>query len=139
MNRSTLLISLTMVLAFVPASWAVMSWAQPLEGTKWKVKVVPEEDAVKAGIEPFDDLLTFKGGKFNTDSSKKRGIAAADFEEDSRRGPIATFSAELKDSKGGKSKWTGTVTGSEISGQMEWSSKEGGTITYTFKGEKVQQ
>lgn len=131
-------ISLVGLIALLPASLAMMRWSQPLEGTKWKVKVTPDEDAAKSGADEFDDILIFKGGKFITDTFRKKGVAPAEFEEDTRRGPVATFSAELSDGKGGKSKWTGTITGSEVIGQVQWTSKNGSGISFTFKGEKVQ-
>ncbi len=109
--------------------------ASGVEG-KWKVKVEPDEDARKAGEHDYDDTLTITADKFVSEACKKHGFGATTYDEDSRRFGPATFTAEAKSDKDGTAKWSGTVTASEIQGEMTWTKKDGTQLHYTYKGSK---
>ncbi|MGH7178771.1 MAG: hypothetical protein ACREJC_15440 [Tepidisphaeraceae bacterium] len=113
--------------------------ADPFEGNSWKVSVVPDEDSRGQGGKDFDDLLVFKGGKLTSTECQKRGFAPAEYQEDTRRGPVAKFSAEMSSDKEGTCAWSGMVTGADISGVMTWTKKDGTIVRYTFKGERVRR
>ena len=130
MRRSLLMLPLLVFLMAV-------AMADPFEGTKWKVKVTPDEDARAAGEKEFDDVLIFKGGKFTATECKKYGFGPVDYEEDTRRGPVAKFTAEPTSEKEGKAKWSGTLTGADMTGELVWTKKDGTVLHYAFKGERM--
>lgn len=110
--------------------------AQPLEGTKWKIKLVPDEDSRKAGAKDIEDVITFKGSKFTSEAQSKQGFAAVEYQEDTRGMISATFTAEPKSTANGTAKWTGAVTSDQVKGQLVVTSKDGKKTTYEFQGEK---
>jgi hypothetical protein len=128
---------MTVLIGLLVAGFSFGFVGQPFEGTRWKVKVMPEEDARQAGEKPFDDVLTFKGGKFVSAEFQKRGFQPAEYEEDTRRGPAAKFTAETNSQNEGKAKWTGTMTGASLQGQVVRTAKDGTSMSYSFQGERV--
>jgi hypothetical protein len=132
-SRSTflaLLICSCLTLALAPRTRA-----DGVEG-KYKVKIEPDEDARKAGEKDYDDTLTITPSKFSSEAGKNKGFGETTYDEDSRRFGPATFTAEAKSDKEGTAKWTGTVTATEIQGEMTWTKKDGSTVHYTYKGSK---
>jgi len=108
--------------------------SDPFEG-KWAITIDPDEDARKTGEKTVNDMLTFTGGKVNTDWARKHGYPPAPYEEDTRRFGPTKFTAEATNKEGDKAKWTGTVTGGEISGDIVVTKKDGAELRYAFKGE----
>ena len=111
------------------------AFAAGAEG-KFKVKVEPDDDARKAGEKDYEDTLTITAAKFVSEAGKKKGFGETTYDEDSRRFGPATFTAEAKSDKEGAQKWTGTVTATEIEGEMTWTKKDGTQLHYTYKGSK---
>ena len=104
----------------------------------WKVTVSPaDEDAAKNGAKEFKDVLTFKGSQLTSAELKKKGFDSTPYDEDTRGGVAATFKCEMKSEKGGKAVWTGTSTGSDISGELTWTSADGSERKFVWKGEKA--
>ena len=132
--RSSLSLALILVAAFTATALAVPRDA--FVGT-WKVVVTPDEDAQKAGEKEYKDTFTFKGDQFTSAACKAHGFESAQYTEDTRAGITATFKCENKSKKNqGTATWTGTSTGSGISGELTWKKADGTELHYTFKGER---
>lgn len=134
---SSKLILLALLCFFVVAPAHAL--ADALVGT-WKLKITPDEDARRAGEKKeIEDKVTLKGSKFVSARWKKEHkFEPVDYEEDTRRGPIAKFTAEPESKTGGKMRWTGTVTGNVMKGEITWTKPDGAELKYTFEGEKQQ-
>lgn len=132
MRRVSLLMSALLLVSLVRIAQA----KDAFEGTVWHVTVTPDDDARGAGERPFEDTLTFKGGKFISDTFKGKGFDPVDFDEDSRRGPLAEYTANIKSDKNGTAKWSGTTTGAEISGDLVWTKADGSVVNFSYTGEK---
>jgi len=132
MRRVSLILSALLLLSLVRTADAKDAY----EGTVWHVTVTPDDDARGAGERPFEDTLTFKGGKFISDHFKGQGFDPVDFDEDSRRGPLAAFTANIKSDKNGTAKWTGTTTGADISGDLVWTKADGSVMNFSYTGER---
>src|SRR3954463_3089848 len=87
---------------------------------KWTVTVTPDD-----GGKPYEDTLTFKGGKFLSEKCKAHGFAEAEYEADTRGGQAATFTATAKSKKEGSAKWTGTMAATQIQGTLKWTKADG--------------
>lgn len=113
--------------------------ADPLEGTKWKVKVVPDEQARQAGEKDFEDVLSFKGSMFSTEYFASRGFSPAIYQDDSRRFGPATFTATLKHDEHGTARWSGMVAAVSIRGELVWTRKDGTVLNYSYEGERIEK
>ena len=107
----------------------------------WKVTISPvDEDARKAGAKEFKDVFTFKGSMFESKEMKAKGFPSVQYEEDTRKGILATFKATAKSTKGeGTTTWSGTSTAGEMQGELVWKKKDGTELKYTIKGTREQQ
>ncbi len=107
---------------------------------KWKVTISPlDEDARRAGAKEFKDVFTFKGSQFESKEFKAKGFPAIQYEEDTRKGIVATFKATGKSTKGeGEATWTGTSTAGKMQGELVWKKKDGTELKYTIKGTREQ-
>ncbi len=110
--------------------------APPFEGTTWKITVVPDEDARKAGEKGFDDIITFKGGMFSSENFTKRGFTPARFDEDVRQYGPATFKVTAKSEKAGETNWTGVIAATSIRGDITLKTKDDKTMAFSFTGER---
>ena len=108
-----------LVLTICAATRTSLARSDPFDG-KWIINIDPDDDARKTGEKTVEDTLTFTGGKLSAEWCKKHGFAPAAYEEDTRRFGPAAFSAELTSDKEGKAKWTGTITGGNIAGDIVW-------------------
>lgn len=106
----------------------------------WKITISPaDEDAAKNGAKEFKDTITFKGSQLKSVEMEKRGFISTTYDEDTRGGVAATFKCDMKP-KDEKSKlkavWSGTSTGSDISGDLTITKENGDELKYLWKGEK---
>ena len=133
-TKSTIAFALLLLLALAPR----VARADALTGT-WKVKITPDEDARKAGEKKeIEDKITLKGSKFVSERWKKEHkFEAVEYEEDTRRGPIAKFTAKPVSKTAGKMEWTATVTSGVMKGEITWTKPDGTELTYAFEGEKA--
>src|ERR1700754_3679979 len=98
----------------------------------WKVTVSPADDQPRNGAKEFTDTLTFKGSQLTSAELKKKGFESTPYDEDTRGGVATTFKCEMKSEKGGKAVWTGTSTGSDISGELTWTTADGKEMKFTW-------
>ncbi|MDQ3440010.1 MAG: hypothetical protein M3478_06630 [Planctomycetota bacterium] len=135
MSSNLILLALLSLFIVAPAH----ALADALVGT-WKIKITPDEDARKAGEKKeIEDKITLKGSKFVSERWKKEHkFEAVEYEEDSRRGPIAKFTAKPTSKTAGKMEWTGIVTSGVIKGEITWTKADGTELKYAFEGEKSQ-
>ena len=133
MRRFFLPLTMLACLIFLAAS----ARPDPFSDTRYKVTVTPDDEAARAGEKAFEDTLIFKGGTFVATQCEKHGFGPVQFQDDTRRGGVGSFTAEPVSEKEGKAKWTGTVTGASIRGEMQWTKKDGTVLNYTYTGEKM--
>jgi len=107
-----------------------------LDGTSWKVEVKPDSMAADKGERNFDETLTFADGNV-TLSTPKVGIEASPYTVTKAGEKDVTFKVERASSGEGNSIWTGTVHGKSVEGKLIWTKSDGGVMTYTFKGNKL--
>jgi hypothetical protein len=104
----------------------------------WKVTVTPDDQAASAGQKEYQDTFTFKGDQFASKTCKAHGFESAQYDEDTRYGLTATFKCTIKSKQKdqGTATWSGTSTGSNLTGELTWKKADGAEYHYTFKGER---
>jgi hypothetical protein len=124
------MLPLLVLLMSTPAVFA----RDPFAG-KWDATISPE-----GGGKDMKDVLTFKGSMFTSQALEKKGFASQQYEEDTRgAGAIsATWKCEQKSTKPaeGKAEWSGTVTASDMTGELKITKPDGSVDNYTFKATK---
>lgn len=104
---------------------------------KWKVRMIPDPDALRAREKEWDETLAFTPTTFMAETfGAKNGFKPVSYEEDTRRLGPATFTAIMKSDTAGTAKWTGTMQATSMQGQLVWTKKDGTVLNYTFNGEK---
>ena len=109
--------------------------ATPLDGTKWKIKITPDEAAKKSGEKTSKDTLIFKSGQMTSTACVKYGFSPSAYTATgSAGGP--SFQTQQTSAKEGTMTWSGQVSGKTINGTATWTKKNGQMIHYTFAGAK---
>lgn len=106
---------------------------------KWKLTITPADDNPGPAEKEFEDIIAFAGMKFLSKTFAAKGFKPVTYEEDTRRGPIAKFTAKPESEKQGTMEWMGTATGVDMQGEVTWTKPDGTVLRYTFKGEKQQK
>ena len=132
MRRATMIIPCLLALLMVPQ----LARAADVFDGKWKITLTPADDNPGPREKESEDLLTFKGAKFVSKTFAAKGFEPVDYEADTRRGPIAKFTAKPESEKQGAMEWTGNASGVDLQGEMTWTKADGTVLRYTFKGEK---
>ena len=117
--------------------WAT-SQTGPLDGTKWKIRGIPDEAAKRMGEKPSKDSLIFKEGNMTSTACVRYGFKASPYTT-SEAGTAWSLNAEQVSPKHGKMTWGGQVHGESITGTMVWTKTDGTTLHYTFEGMKAHK
>ena len=111
--------------------------ATPLDGTKWKIAITPDEAARKAGEKASKDNLVFKNGQVTSAACVKYGFAPSSYT--AAGAPTSpSFQMEQVSPKEGKMSWSGQVSGDTIAGTTTWTKTNGKTLHYQFSGKKAK-
>ena len=121
--------------AKVSAEDVKIAASSPLDGTKWTVKVTPDEESAKKGEKAFDDTLMFKNNKVTMSACVKKGFKASEYTA-TQVGQTWNFSTEQTSTLHGKSEWKAEITGDVIKGTLTVTKKDGSVLNYTFDGKK---
>ena len=114
---------------------ATAARAELLDGTKWKVQVVPSEAAAAKGEKEFADELVFADGKFSSTATLAKGYPQAAYRAEDESYEIE-FESVLVNTAEGKATWSGGIDKTSITGRLEYIHKDGTKLYYTFKGKR---
>ena len=122
--------AIALMTCFVVLSSPSPAVAGQFDGS-WKVTFTPETDGKE-----IEDTLTFTANRFDAPTfQKEHGLGKGEYEEHTARGPIAKFSATVKDDKKGTSaEWAGQALGADLQGEVTITKKDGTKVRYSFKG-----
>jgi len=131
--RARRVMALGMLLVVVSLPAAALA-RDPFAG-KWDATI-----SLEGGGKDIKDVLTFQGSQFTSAELAKKGFKPQMYEEDTRgAGAIsATWKCEQKSAKPaeGKAEWSGTVTASDMTGELKITKPDGTVSNYTFKATK---
>ena len=106
-----------------------------LDGTKFKVKVVPDQASANKGAKEFEDELIFADGKFTSTTLLRIGFKPTKYFAESEPNE-AEFEVELRSATNGVATWTGEVRGTNALGGLQWLQTNGTNFVYEFTGAK---
>jgi hypothetical protein len=99
---------------------------------KWKATLIADDSGRQT-----TDNLTFKGRKFTSENQAKEGFETSNYDDKpAPAGLSAQFDVTLTNKAGDTAKWSGLSTGSEMSGTLVVTKKDGTVISYTIKATK---
>jgi hypothetical protein len=124
----------TIVSAMLLAS-SIIVYAGLLDGTKLKVKVVPDKAAAEKGAKAFDDELIFADGKCTSTALLQKGFKPSRYSAEIEPNE-AEFEIELVSATNGVVVWTGEIRGTNTLGGLQWMQAGRSNIMYEFNGTK---
>ncbi len=106
-----------------------------LDGTQWKVEVVPTRQTADKDAQRFEDVLSFSRDRLASKELKQRGLGPVRYQA---TGTPAFYNWETAPVLRGKNKaqWDGVVKGETIKGNLRWVTKDGRTLYYYVNGTK---
>ena len=125
---------ITTVLAMLLAG-AIIVHAGVLDGTKLKVKVVPDKAAADKGAKEFVDELIFADGKCTSTALLQKGFKQAKYSAEVEPNE-AEFEIELGSATNGVVVWTGEIRGTNTLGGLQWMQEGRSNLMYEFSGAK---
>ena len=114
---------------------SILLHAATLDGTKWKVKVVPDKATADKGGKEFDDELIFAGGKFTSTALLRKGFEPSKYKVETEPGEVG-FEVEQFRATNDVAIWIGDLRGTNTIGGLQWKQKVNGDFIYEFTGTK---
>ena len=109
-----------------------------LDGSKWRVAVVPAKEAAAKGEKPFVDQLIFEDGKVTSTACQKYGYTASAYSVEAKPALVNWKTEQTSTKQGmGKTQWSGSVQINRIEGKMIWHKADGTDLEYSFSGERM--
>ena len=106
-----------------------------LDGTRFKVKVVPDKATADKGEKGFEDELIFADGKFTSTALSRKGFKSTKYRAESESWE-AEFEVELVSATNGVAVWIGEIRGTNALGGLQWIQKGRGDYMFEFNGTK---
>ena len=103
---------------------------RPLEGTSWEVKTKADSFFSLS----HRDTLIFKDGRLTSARWADQGFAPAGYAAKREEGKSASWAASLRQDGKGTLVWHGMARGDRMEGTLQWTSEDGRTRSYKFKG-----
>jgi|SRR5579862_3384742 len=114
---------------------AVAGSAVRMDGTKWKVKVAPDEESAKKGMKGFDDEFIFVEGRFTSTAMLVHGFKPGSYRYETEDADVE-WSADKQNDAMDIAGWSGRVDGKTTSGNFHWQKKDGTSLFFKFTGTK---
>jgi hypothetical protein len=109
-----------------------------LDGSKWKVALIPTKETAAKGEKPFVDQLVFEDGKVTSTACQKYGFTASAYSIDAKPVLVNWKTEQTSTKQGvGNTQWSGSVQINHIEGKMIWRKADGTELGYTFSGERM--
>ena len=112
--------------------------AKSLEGTKWRIKAVPDKATADKGGKEIEDEWIFADGKFTSTAMAREGFKPATYRLETEPGEIEF---EIEQNKAVRATndvviWTATIKGTNATGGLQWKKKVNGDFIYDVTGTK---
>jgi hypothetical protein len=125
----------TTIVSAIFLGGAILVHAALLDGTKFKVKVVPDKAAAEKGAKAFDDELIFADGKFTSTALLQKGFKPVKYNVETEPNE-AEFEAQQVNGTNTTADWSGEIRGTNTMGGLQLQQKDGTYLGYEFTGTK---
>ena len=126
---------LSFCLAAILATAGSAAGPERMDGTKWKVKVTPDEESAKKGTKGFDDEFIFAEGRFTSTAMLVHGFKPGPYRYETEDADVE-WSADKQNDAMDIAGWGGRVAGRTTSGNFHWQKKDGPSLFFKFTGTK---
>jgi len=109
--------------------------AERMDGTKWKVKVTPDEESAKKGAKGFDDEFIFAEGRFTSTAMLVHGFKTGPYRYETEDADVE-WAADKQNDAMDMVGWGGRVNGKTTIGNFHWQKKDGTSLFFKFSGTK---
>ena len=112
--------------------------AKSLEGTKWRIKAVPDKATADKGGKEIEDEWVFADGKFTSTAMAREGFKPTTYRLETEPGEIE-FEIEQNKAISATNDvviWTATIKGTNATGGLQWKKKVNGDFIYDVTGTK---
>jgi hypothetical protein len=114
---------------------AVLARAAALDGTTWKIKLVPNKATAEKGEKELTDTLSFADGMFSSQALLAKGFKSAKYIADIEE-KEAEFEVEQHSPTNGLANWLGDVRGTNTAGRLQLIRQDHEPLIYDFEGSK---
>ncbi|HXI85686.1 MAG TPA: hypothetical protein VNL17_16530 [Verrucomicrobiae bacterium] len=107
-----------------------------LDGTKWKIKAIPDKATADKGGKEIEDEWVFADGKFTSTTMAREGFKPATYRLETEPGEIE-FEIEQNKAIAVTNDvviWTATIKGTNATGGLQWKKKVNGDFIYDVIG-----
>jgi hypothetical protein len=137
-TQRVIILSVMLFASAVLVRAALEDGAKLLDGTKWKIKAVPDKATADKGGKVIEDEWIFADGKFTSTAMAREGFKPATYRLETEPGEIEF---EIEQSKAVKATndvviWTATIKGTNTTGGLQWKKKVNGDFIYDVIGTK---
>jgi hypothetical protein len=138
-TQRVIILSVLLSAGAVLVCTALEDGSKLLNGTKWKIKAVPDKTTTDKGGTEIDDEWMFADGKFISTAMAREGFKPAvkyrfemepnemEFEIEQYKAVKATNDVVI---------WTATIQGTNVTGGLQWKKKVNGDFLYDVTGTK---
>ena len=140
-NRTwrVIILSAILIASAVLVRAALEDGPKLLEGTKWKIKAVPDKATADKGGKEIVDEWVFADGKFtSTAMAREEFRPAVKYRWEMEPGEIEFEIEQYKAIKATNDVviWTATIQGTNVTGGLQWKKKVNGDFLYDVVGTK---
>jgi hypothetical protein len=137
-TKRVIILSVMLFAGVVLVRAALKDGATLLDGTKWKIKAVPDKATADKGGKEIVDEWVFAAGKFTSTAMAREGFKPAPYSLETEPGEIEF---EIEQSKAIKTTndvviWNITIKGTNATGGLQWKKKVNGDFLYDVIGTK---
>jgi hypothetical protein len=126
---------LSFYLVAILAVAGLAAHAERMDGTKWKIKVTPDEESAKKGAKEFDDEFIFAEGRFTSTTMALRGFKPGPYRYETEDADVEWAADKQNDAKDMVG-WGGRVDGKTTTGNFHWQKNDGTSLFFKFIGTK---
>jgi hypothetical protein len=112
---------------------AIACCAAVLDGTRGKVKMIPDKATTAKGEMGFSDTLSLVDGKFTSAFFLSKGFKPAPYNGEKEENE-AEFEVEQTSATNGLINWLGEIRGKKLMGRLTWKKADGTSLSYDFEG-----
>jgi hypothetical protein len=110
--------------------------ASALEGTRWAIKLEPDEAGKKQGDKPAFDSLVFACGKLRRGTNAGKGLPPASYTV-AKQGDKQVLSAESVGESGERTGWSAEFENDTVKGLVRTTGKDGKETMHSFEGKQM--